>query len=49
MSECPALERCLDPAQCLELTEFIDSDSASVETLARRVRGDGRPARWCLG
>jgi hypothetical protein len=43
MNERPALERLLDPTQCLETSEFIDSDSASVEALAHRVQGDGTP------
>ena len=43
MNKSPPLERLLDPAQCLEPTEFIDSDSASVEALAQRVQGDGPP------
>jgi hypothetical protein len=43
MNESPALDRLLDPTRCLEPTEFIDSDSASVEALAHRVQGDGTP------
>lgn len=45
MNKSPSLERLLDPAQCLEPTEFIDSDSASVAALAQRVRGDGPPTQ----
>jgi transglutaminase-like putative cysteine protease len=45
MNKSPPLERLLDPAQCLEPTEFIDSDSASVAALAQRVRGDGPPTQ----
>lgn len=39
MNESPPLERLLDPAQCLDPTEFLDSDSASVKALAQ-ARGD---------
>ncbi len=45
MNESPPLERLLDPTQCLEPTEFIDSDSASVEAIAHGVRGDGPPVQ----
>ncbi len=48
MSAYPALERCLDPAQCLEPTEFMDSDSASIEALAQGVRGSGPPAQQAV-
>ena len=43
MNQRPPLERLLDPTQCLEPTQFIDSDSVSLEALSHRVGGDGPP------
>lgn len=48
MNESPALERLLDPTQCLGPTEFIESDNASVKALAARVRGDGSPVETAV-